>query len=131
MEFLSMSAKQYREMLEPKKSNKFHAVKTESAGIIFDSKKESIRYSQLILLEKEGKVKNIQRQVRFVLQEGFINNQNEKIKPIYYIADFCYERNGIKIVEDVKSPATKTPVYKIKKKMFQYKYPEYKFVEFQ
>lgn len=130
MKFLSMTAKQYREMLEPKKSNKFHAVKTESDGIIFDSKKESVRYWQLVLLAKEGKIKNIQRQVRFVLQDGFVNNENKTIKPIYYVADFCYERNGVKIVEDVKSPATKTPVYKIKKKMFEYRYPEYKFVEF-
>jgi hypothetical protein len=128
--FLKVSAKQYREMIEPKKSNKFHAVKTESDGIIFDSKKESVRYWQLVLLEKEGKIKNIQRQVRFVLQDGFVNNENKTIKPIYYVADFCYERNGVKIVEDVKSPATKTPVYKIKKKMFEYRYPEYKFVEF-
>lgn len=130
MEFLKMSAKQFREMLQPQKTNKYNAVKTETDGIVFDSKKEATRYWQLVLLAKEGKVKNLQRQVRFVLQEGFINNEKQKVRPIFYFADFCYERNGVKIVEDVKSPATRTQVYKVKKKLFQYRYPEYKFVEF-
>lgn len=130
MEFVRMTAKQFREMLQPQKINKYNAVKTEVDDTVFDSKKEATRYWQLVLLEKEGKVKNLQRQVRFVLQDSFINNEKQKVRPIFYIADFCYERNGVKIVEDVKSPATRTQVYKVKKKLFQYRYPEYKFVEF-
>lgn len=130
MEFVRMTSKQFREMLQPQKTNKYNAVKTEVDDTVFDSKKEATRYWQLVLLEKEGKVKNLQRQVRFVLQDSFINNEKQKVRPIFYIADFCYERNGVKIVEDVKSPATRTQVYKVKKKLFQYKYPEYKFVEF-
>lgn len=130
MEFLRMSAKQFRDMLQPQKTNKYNAVKTEVDDIVFDSKKEATRYYSLMLLAKEGKIKNLQRQVRFILQDEFVNNDKQKVRPIFYIADFCYERNGVKIVEDVKSPATRTQVYKVKKKMFQYKYPEYKFVEF-
>lgn len=125
-----MTAKQFRNMLQQKKTNKYNAVKTEIDGVVFDSKKEAERYACLRLLAKEGKVKNLQRQVRFVLQDEFINNDKQKVRPIFYIADFCYERNGIKFVEDVKSPATRTQIYKIKKKMFQFRYPEYKFVEF-
>ena len=125
-----MSAKQFRETLNPQKANKYNAVKTEMDDAVFDSKKEATRYWQLVLLEREGKVKNLQRQVRFVLQDSFINNEKQKVRPIFYIADFCYERNGVKIVEDVKSDATRTQVYKVKKKLFQYRYPEYKFVEF-
>ena len=125
-----MSAKQFREMLQPQKTNKYNAIKTETDGIVFDSKKEATRYYSLMLLAKEGKIKNLQRQVRFVLQDEFVNNDKQKVRPIFYIADFCYERNGKKIVEDVKSPATRTQVYIIKKKLFQFRYPEYKFVEF-
>jgi hypothetical protein len=41
----------------------------------------------------------------------------------YYIADFVYTTcTGKKVVEDVKSPATRTDVYKIKKKLMRQKY---------
>ena len=35
----------------------------------------------------------------------------------YYVADFQYLVNGKTVVEDVKSPATKTPLYKLKIKI--------------
>lgn len=109
--------------------SKYKAQKTIIDGIEFDSKKEAKRYIELRYLEKIGQIRNLQRQVPFLLQEGFVNNKGKKIREINYIADFCYTQDGVKIVEDVKSPATKTPVYKIKKKMFEYRYPEYKFIE--
>ena len=44
-----------------------------------------------------------------------------KIREIAYVADFVYEENGAKVVEDVKSPITrKNPIYKLKKKMMMY-----------
>ena len=39
-----------------------------------------------------------------------------------YIADFVYTENGKTVVEDVKSPATRTDVYKLKKKLMLYKF---------
>lgn len=33
------------------------------------------------------------------------------------MADFSYHENGILVVEDVKSKATKTPLYQLKKKL--------------
>jgi hypothetical protein len=132
MEFLHVSAKQYRDMLAGKvvpKENKYHAKKTEVNGVVFDSKFEGDRWKELCILEKSGKISNLQRQVRFILQDGFINNVGEKVRSISYNADFTYESNGKKYVEDTKSPATRTEVYKIKKKLFQYKYPEWVFVE--
>lgn len=109
-------------------NNKYGAKKTEYKGVIYDSKKECLRAVQLDLLERSGKIKNLQRQVKFVLQDRFVNNEKKIIRPIYYFADFCYEKNGIKYAEDVKG--MKTEVYRIKKKLFQYRYPEYKFVEY-
>lgn len=127
MQFMSMSAQAFREMV--KKPNKFHAQKTIVNGVVYDSKKESKRAVELEYLERVGKIKNLERQKRFVLQEGFVNNQGQKIRPISYLADYYYEENGQKIVEDVKSPATRTQVYMLKKKLFQFKYPDIKFVE--
>lgn len=102
--------------------NKYHAQKTWMKGKVYDSKKEANRSFQLELLAKMGKIENLQRQVPFVLQVGFTNNQGKKIREIKYIADFVYMEDGKMVVEDTKG--VKTEVFKIKEKLFQYKYPE-------
>lgn len=126
MEFITVTAKQYRDMIKPQKNNKYNAVKTESDGIIFDSKFEANKWEELKMLERIGIIKDLQRQVRFVLQDAYVNNQGKKIKPITYIADFCYTKDGQKIVMDTKG--LETEVFRIKKKLFEYKHPEYLFL---
>lgn len=137
--FFNMSAAEYRKMMgmpaeniEVKKSssgNKFHAKKTEVGGVVYDSKREAKHAQQLQALADSGAIQNLQRQVRFTLQDAYINNKGEKIRKIEYVADFVYEENGKKIVEDVKgSKNTLTEVFKLKKKLFEYKYPDYFFV---
>lgn len=110
-------------------NNKYHAKRTWSGGKVYDSKFESEKAFELKLKQRAGLIKNLQEQVPFVLQEGYINNQGKKIRPIIYIADFVYEEDGKKIVMDTKSPATRTDVYKIKKKLFEKHYQEYIFIE--
>lgn len=128
MQWLHVSSSQFRSLA--KKPSKYHAQKTVVDGVEYDSKKESKRAQELEYLEKLGKIKNLQKQVRFILQDEYVNNQGQKIRPISYIADFVYEEDGKNIVEDVKSPATRTEVYRIKRKLFEYRYPNYKFLEF-
>lgn len=41
------------------------------------------------------------------------------IKIGHYVGDFSYSLNGKEVLEDVKSIATRTPVYKIKKKILE------------
>ena len=110
---------------------KYHNVKTLYNGLMYDSKKEARRAYALDVLVMCGRISQLERQKRFILQEGYINNKGEKVLPIVYVADFVYydHDKGCLIVEDVKSPATRTGVYKIKKKMFEYKYREYTFLE--
>lgn len=105
--------------------NKYHAQKTWMKGRVYDSKKEANRAFELEMLEKYGKIHNLQKQVPFVLQEGYINKQGKKIRPITYIADFTYEEDGKIIVEDTKG--VETEVFKIKRKMLEYKYPDIEF----
>lgn len=126
MEFLRMTASQYRQFRSQPKS-KYGAQKTVVNGVKYDSKKESKRGQELEYLEKIGKISNLQRQVKFELQPAFTNNAGEKIRAITYVADFVYEDDGQKIVEDSKGFRTKE--YVLKKKMFLFKYPEYKFIE--
>lgn len=92
-------------------------------GIGFDSKLESNRYLELKLLEKAKEIKDLRMQVKFELQPKYKKN-NKIIRAITYVADFVYydlKKEKI-IVEDTKG--YKTEVYKMKKKMFEYKYPE-------
>lgn len=108
------------------KKSKYYAEKTEVDGIKFDSAKESKRYANLKLLERAGVIENLKLQPRFLLQEGFTYNGHKERK-IEYVADFQYERNGQTIVEDVKG--MKTEVYKLKRKLFLYKYRDIVFRE--
>lgn len=101
--------------------NKYHNKKTKIDRFVFDSVKEGKRYRELALKEKAGDIKNLQLQPRFLLQESFRKN-GKTFRKIEYIADFQYEENGKIIVEDVKG--MKTDVFKIKQKLFEYKYPE-------
>lgn len=86
--------------------NKYGSKKIEVDGIIFDSKKEAKRYSELLLLEKAGEISNLQRQVKYVLipaQYAEVNGKRKCIeRECTYISDFTYIENGKLIVEDVK-----------------------------
>ena len=86
------------------------------------------RYSELKILEKKGLIKDLILQPRFLLQESFVY-EGKKYRKIEYVADFQYYDNMINkiVVEDFKG--FKTKEYNIKKKMFLYKYKNYKFIE--
>lgn len=103
------------------KENKYKNKKVIYNGIKFDSIKEKNRYMQLLYLEKAGLIKDIKLQYEFELQPAFTLNK-KKIRKITYIADFYYYDNNLNdyVVEDVKG--IRTDVYKLKKKMFEYKY---------
>lgn len=99
--------------------NKYGAKKTEIDGITFASKHEADRYCELKLLEKAGLISNLQLQRVFTLI-GAQRDKSGKVieRPVKYIADFVYTGgNGETVVEDAKSPATRTDVYKIKRKL--------------
>ena len=72
-----------------------------------------------------GKIKDLEMQKSYELQESFINSKTGKReRPIVYKADFAYfdiER-GETVIEDVKSAATrKDKVYQLKRKMMAHK----------
>ena len=87
---------------------------------VFDSILEAKRYKELKILERNGEIKNLELQPHFLLQENFKKN-GKAYRKIEYIADFKYEENGQVIVEDVKGKETE--VFKLKRKMFEYNYP--------
>lgn len=101
--------------------NKYRNKKVIYDGITFDSIKEKNRYIELKLLERAGLIKNLKLQYEFELQPAFTLN-NKKIRKISYIADFYYfdNKENDYVIEDTKG--MRTEVYKIKKKMFEFKY---------
>ena len=108
------------------KKHKYNAKVVEFDGFRFASKKELKRYLELKMLEKAGKIKDLQLQPVFLLQEGFKRKITHRA--ITYRADFEYvDEKGNRVVEDVKG--VETPVYQIKKKLFLKKYREVVFRE--
>lgn len=104
--------------------SKFFSKKVVVEGITFDSKKEGEYYLKLKELEKKGTIKDLELQKEYILQDKFkINNKTRR--QITYKADFKYistEDDKLHVV-DVKSPYTaKDKVYRLKKKLFEYKY---------
>lgn len=97
-------------------------------GIKFDSLLEANRWQELKLLQRAKQIQNLDRQVRFELQPSYKKN-NKTIKAINYVADFVYyDLNKKKmIVEDTKG--FKTDVYKLKKKIFEYVFPDLEITE--
>lgn len=110
--------------------NKYRNTKIIIDGIEFASKKEGLRYKELKLLERAGLIKELKMQTSFELQPSFKKN-GKTIRAITYKSDFdYYTKDGRHVVEDVKSKATeKDKVYRLKRKMLQYKYNNIEFKE--
>lgn len=103
------------------KQNKYKNKKIIYDGIKFDSKREMAFYVKLKLLEEKGIIKDLELQKSFELQPSFKLN-GKTYKKITYKADFSYvsvEDNKIHIVD---TKGFRTDVYKLKRKMFAYKY---------
>lgn len=113
--------------------SKYKAHKVIVNGIKFDSKKEAKRYKDLLLLEQAGTIKDLQRQVKYVLipaqyapdiigKRGGHKRGKLLERECSYVADFVYTdtESGQTVVEDVKG--FRTEVYKIKKKLLLERY---------
>ena len=103
--------------LNAKKANKYRnkIVKTDEG--IFKSEWEYERWCELKLLQRAGQISDLKKQVKFVLVE-----KSETQRQSSYYADFTYIKDGKLVVEDTKSPATRTDLYRLKKKLMLEKY---------
>lgn len=95
----------------PRKQSKYHNIK----GGGFDSQKEKMRYQELLLLQKAGKIADLQRQVVYQLTptvrgpetvgpRGGRKQGKVLLQESSYVADFVYTdlETGEYVVEDVK-----------------------------
>jgi len=96
---------------------------TEVDGIKFRSLREADRYKELKIQMKVGAIRELQLQPRFELQPAFTKGKI-RYASISYIADFSYIEGLMDsfIVEDVKG--METEVFKIKRRLFEHRYPD-------
>jgi hypothetical protein len=101
--------------------NKYGAKKCQLDNITFDSIAEARRWQELRYLTRAGIIKDVRRQVPFVLIPAQKDETGRVIeRAVVYRADFVYTEDGKTVVEDVKSEATKTREYIIKRKLMLY-----------
>lgn len=100
-------------------ASKYRAVKTIVDGIKFDSRAEAVRYGELKLLQKAGKITRLILQPAYELIPPFKRN-GKTHRAVIYKADFCYIENGCLHIEDVKGFATAD--FKNKMKLFLFKH---------
>lgn len=98
-------------------SGKFKNKKTEIDGHKFDSKAEARRYEELKTLAQTQKIVDLRLQTRFDLIPAQRIDGKCVERACQYVADFTYLEAGVLVVEDVKSPATITLAYIIKRKL--------------
>ena len=106
---------------------KYHNKKTVIDGIKFDSKLEAERYAQLKILERAGVIRDLELQPEYELIPSFRKNGKTWRRTLYK-ADFRYiiAEDDSYIIEDVKgSTSVITDVFRLKQKLFEYKYPDY------
>lgn len=90
-------------------------------GHVFDSTIEARYYEQVKWLKNTGEIKSFVLQPRYLLQESFRKGTTLHRK-IEYVADFEITHiDGTIEVVDIKG--FETTDFKIKKKLFEFKYP--------
>ena len=111
-------------LMQQARETKYRSRKITVDGITFDSVKEANRYQELRMLERAGEIRDLQRQVPFVVIPTQRDENGKLIeKEVCYVADFTYIEKGklTRTVEDVKSEATRTREYIIKRKLMLYR----------
>ena len=120
---MRLTEAQYEKLVnakQPKKS-KYGNKKVMCDGIKFDSAKERNYYLKFKIMEEAGIIKDLEIQKKFILQKGYTIN-DKKRREISYYADFCYISTKDDKLHVVDIKGFRTDVYKLKKKLFEYKY---------
>lgn len=111
--------------------SKYYNIKTRALdGTVFDSHKEARRWDELLLLQRAGKITDLQRQVKYEIipaqYETYerYSKKGQRLKDgvrllerkVEYVADFVYTdvETGENIVEDTKGIRTKDYILKRK-----------------
>lgn len=99
--------------------NKFGARKIRNEWGEFDSRAEMARYIELVQMQRVGLINGLQRQVKYeiipairVQKEIALKTKTKVVerveeKAAHYTCDFQYTQDGVLVIEDAKSEATR------------------------
>lgn len=103
--------------------NKYNNTKTIYNGHKYDSKREAEKAQELDLMKQAGEVIDWTPHPRYLLIPRYRNKDGKIVRPICYIPDFWVKYpDGSEVVIDIKG--FQTPEFKLKKKMFDYRYKD-------
>jgi len=109
--------------IEPVRANKYHARKCTVDSIQFDSRREAERYRELQILKRAGLIRNLERQPEFLILVSTLYGKSPRplVRVGRYRADFRYvdTDTGQLVIEDAKSPATRTTAYRLRKRLVE------------
>ena len=113
--------------------NKFGARKIRNEWGEFDSRAEMARYIELVQMQRVGLINGLQRQVKYeiipairVQKEIALKTKTKVVerveeKAAHYTCDFQYFQNGVLVIEDAKSEATrKEKDYVLRRKLMKH-----------
>ena len=101
-------------------NGKYNAIRTWCGGHWFASKKEARRYTELLLLDAAGEIRDIELQPAYPLTAP--TPDGSLVSVAKYVGDFRYVDvpSGETVLEDVKG--VRTQVYKLKKRWVEAQY---------
>jgi Protein of unknown function (DUF1064) len=116
--------------------------------IIFDSKSEYELYCKFLEMQDQGQISQLECKKAFPLVPktrwwNNVKSRTDIVRELTYISDFCFVREGKKVCVDCKGWKLRVDkksgkekfmvyyddIYKIKKKLFLWLYPDYIFEE--
>ena len=113
--------------------NKFGARKFRNEWGEFDSRAEMARYIELVQMQRVGLINGLQRQVKYeiipaikVQKEIALKTKTKVVerveeKAAHYTCDFQYFQDGVLVIEDAKSEATrKEKDYVLRRKLMKH-----------
>ena len=120
---MKLTENQYKRFIEQRIDNKskYKNEKVECDGYTFDSKKERNYYLKLKTMQDLGLIRDLELQKEYILQDSFKLNGVTRRK-IVYKADFSYVSTEDDKLHAVDVKGYRTDTYRLKKKMFEYKY---------
>ena len=122
---LSTNRKQNKNRSGAKSGTKYGNQKVEYDGHVFDSKKEALKYIELLVLKEAELISHLKLQVPYELLPPQECN-GHKYRGVWYIADFVYHDNRTNewVVLDVKGyrGGQAYSMFKLKKKLMIWRY---------
>lgn len=105
----------------PAKPSKYRNQVTEIDGHRFDSKREGAHYVHLKLRQSAGDISKLECQPRFDLHT--MTPSGEWVIVGSFRPDFRYrDKDGVEVIEDVKSKASRTEAYQMRKRHLEAEY---------